>query len=471
MMYTRVKIKKVSAEKASPSYVKDSPHGKILQTKSLYRAEYPEHTRIISDTAQPACMGSGTTARELGYIFDTRETENTDSDRETEHESSFGRVICAVFSVFLGAAMIYFSGVSAPEYVDRFFMSAYNTVTEKYAEVFAAGSFSAESFTGAENNESSAVEVTDERTEIPDDVNTTFPADFGASTENSYIASLAVGGAASDNSLQTQSASVNEEMPAPQGTAVTVSKNLSPGSDKIYISNETHLVPDLDSLALAQYPISVNADEQDLPRVLIVHTHGTEGYSDSTPDGTARTTDKNKNVVRVGRELAQLLNMYGIPTLHSETMHDEISYITSYNSSKKEVQKLLSLHPSIKYVIDVHRDAIPNDGNSRVKPIAEIGGEGTAQLMLVVGTNAGGGDHPGYIRNLTVAAHLQKQMNDTYPGLARPVNIRSAIFNQNVCSGAFLLEVGSDANTLNEALAAVRLFARCFAATEFQQSR
>lgn len=472
MMYTRVKVKKVAAEKASPSYVKDNSPRKIVQTKSLYRSEYPEHTKIISDTVHTVCSGTGTSARELGCVFDTRETTPEHDFADDRRVSSFGRVICAVFSIFLGAAMIYLSGVSAPEYVDRFFMAAYNTITEKYTEVFAAENFPLKSIVETETKDSS--EMTSEEN-LPDasanGTQTIFTEDFQTPSENSYIASLAGGGAAADNSAQTQSASASNEMSAPQENAVTVSRNLSPGSDRIYISNETKLAPDLDSLAAAQYPISVKAGEESLPRVLIVHTHGTEAYSDSTPDGATRTTDKNKNVVRVGKELAGLLNLYGIPTLHSETMHDEISYITSYNSSKKEVQKLLALHPSIKYVIDVHRDAIPNDGNSRVKPIAHIGGESTAQLMLVVGTNAGGGDHPGYIHNLTVAAYLQKQMNDTYPGLARPVNIRSAIFNQNVCSGAFLLEVGSDANTLDEALAAARLFARCFAATEFQQSR
>ncbi len=467
MMYTRIKIKHTPAEKTSPSYTKEALHSKLAQTKSLYRSPYPEHTKIITETAQTMCGsddGDGLCAHQ--FFLDTQ--ENNGTAHNEEYVSSFGRVVCALFSVFLGAALIYLSEVNAPEYVDRLFMTAYDAVTERYTEVIAAQPFSQQKY----NSENGTAESSDVVAEI--NVNTEQNADtektkvttaqnFYGNTENSYIADIA-GAIKTQASVDAVAASGVSETPLAKPEAVTVSKNLSPGSDKIYIMNETTLEPDLDSLAAAKYPIMVKAGEESLPRVLIVHTHGTEAYSDSTTDGTTRTTDTDKNVVRVGRELAKLLNLYGIPTLHSETMHDEISYITSYNSSKKEVQNLLAKHPSIKYVIDVHRDAIPNDGENRVKPLAEINGENTAQLMLVVGTNAGGGNHPDYIQNLTVASHLQKSMNDTYPGLARPVNIRSAIFNQNVCSGAFLLEVGSDANTLDEALAAVRLFARSFAA-------
>lgn len=470
-MYTRVKIKQVPAEKNSPSYTASGSPRKITQTKSLYRSEYPEHTKIITEAsqvvAQAARLGGIPDACDSRFVPDAGVAA---AETQEEHVSSFGRVICTIFSAFLGAVLIYLSGVSAPEYVDSFFMAAYNTVTEKYTEVFAAENLQPQPSRDAAGGEAvDAIFRNDTPDEPEKDTEAVFTDDFQRYAENSYIASIA-GEAKAETPEQTLSASVSGEEQPRAADAVTVSRNLSPGSDKIYIMNETHLAPDLDSLAAAQYPIYVKAEEESLPRVLIVHTHGTEAYSDSTPDGTTRTADKDKNVVRVGAELAELLNLYGIPTLHSETMHDEISYITSYSSSKKEVQKLLALHPSIKYVIDVHRDAIPDDGENRVKPVARIGGESTAQLMLVVGTNAGGGDHPGYVQNLTVAAHLQKKMNETYPGLARPINVRNAIFNQNVCSGAFLLEVGSDGNTLEEALAAVRLFARCFAATEFQRS-
>ncbi len=462
MMYTRFKISSPNGNRSAPAYTKKEQRLKTKE-RQLYRAPYPEHTRIITDSGTG--LQKKEAASEINYIFDL--SENTAEAAENYSSPVFTHVICALFSILLGSALIYLSGVSAPDYVNRGFMAAYNAVTEKYAEVFAdaaeygeyrepqaenASGFTSLPLVENENNgHTQSTETVRENQVI-----------HSGETENSYIASLA-GASEADALPQTVEASADEPHTG-SADAVTVSKNLSVGSDKIYTLDETGRGYDLDVLAAASYPIEVLAHENELPRVLIVHTHGTEAYADSTKDGTTRTTDTEKNVVRIGRELCSLLNSYGIPTLHSETMHDEISYITSYSSSKKEVQKLLEKHPTIKYVIDLHRDALPNDGQNRVKTLAEINGEGTAQVMLVMGTNAGGGNHPDFTKNLTVAAYLQQKMNQTYPGLARPVNIRSAIFNQNVCSGSILLEVGSDANTVDEALAAVRMFARCFAA-------
>ena len=83
--------------------------------------------------------------------------------------------------------------------------------------------------------------------------------------------------------------------------------------------------------------------------------------------------------------------------------------------------------------------------------------------MLVVGTDGGGSYHPGWRTNMTVAAHLQQTLNDIYPTLARPMNIRTAAFNQSLCPGSLLLECGSCANTVEEAENAIKLFASAYA--------
>ncbi len=286
-------------------------------------------------------------------------------------------------------------------------------------------------------------------------------------TENSFFGSMIEKSTANFPEETTQTQVFSEQNYGDMQTAV-MAMNLSRGSDKVYSSNETKLNLDTEALARSQYPIRAELTQE--PLVLILHTHGTECYIDSTPDGQVRSTDTSKNVVRVGSELATILNDFGIPTIHSQTMHDELSYITAYNSSKKEAQEYLAAFPSIKYIIDLHRDALPDSGTSRVKGVCKQGGEDTAQLMFVVGTNAGGGNHPNYLENLTVTSHIQAEMNSLYPGLARPINVRNVIFNQNICSGSFILEVGSDANTLEEALSAIELFGRAFAGVVLENS-
>ncbi len=240
-----------------------------------------------------------------------------------------------------------------------------------------------------------------------------------------------------------------------------VCRDLSRGGDGIYLLNETGRDIDVEALSASPLPEALRLYGTEEPEVLILHTHGTESYIDTG----SRSTDTEKNVVRVGDELAKVLEAYGISVLHSRTMHDEYSYITAYKSSKTEAQKLLASYPSVKYVIDLHRDALPKDGGARIKCVSDIHGTAAAQMMLVIGSDAGGGNHPNYTENLAAASRLQAEMNREFPTLMRPINLRSAVFNQDICRGAMILEVGCSDNTLEEALCAVRCFAKAFVRT------
>lgn len=462
MTYTRFTVPTRNGDIKKPSYTKSNKG--MNSNSSLYSAKYPEHTYVADDLQKPRDAETETT---LDYVFSAGEPSQTEYIPE-RHRGSLRLVptVCLVISVMVGSLIIYLSGIQAPDYVRNAFVYSYDALSTKYERLFykiiqdekaaAEGLFSDSHYISTQvvGQESSR------DTEISN-----------ATVEGGFIASAAVAESKKNGSAEgTDTSTVSayddlDEITNTDANALIVSKNLSRGSDKVYALNETSLSLDTDALATAAYPIAAQNTASGEPLVLIVHTHGTECYSDSTADGSVRTTDKDKNVVRVGKELADILNSYGIPTLHSDTMHDEISYITSYQSSRKEITQMLELYPSVKYVIDLHRDAIPNDGNKRVKSYAEINGEASAQVMFVIGTNAGGGNHPYFADNLTVASHVQKRLNDVYPGLARPINVRNAIFNQNLSQGSLLLEVGSDANTLDEALTAVRLFARCFAET------
>jgi len=83
----------------------------------------------------------------------------------------------------------------------------------------------------------------------------------------------------------------------------------------------------------------------------------------------------------------------------------------------------------------------------------------------VVGSDAGGQNHPAWRDNLALATAVQSGLNQDYPTLARPMILRSSRFNQHLSPGALLVEVGSHGNTLQEALAAARLFARSLSET------
>ena len=229
----------------------------------------------------------------------------------------------------------------------------------------------------------------------------------------------------------------------------------------VYIENRPGL--DLDVAALASADLSLELPKEG-PQVLIVHTHGSEAY---TPDGTdtyvptgeCRTLDTAKNVVRVGDEIARVLTEMGLTVVHDTQLYDYPEYNGAYDRSLAAVEAWLEQYPSIRVVLDVHRDALVGEDGTIYKPITTVNGEQAAQVMLVMGSNALY-DHPHWQENLSLAVKLQKEMNTLWPTLARPIGLRENRYNQQTTTGSLLVEIGAHGNTLQEALAAARMFAR-----------
>ena len=233
----------------------------------------------------------------------------------------------------------------------------------------------------------------------------------------------------------------------------------------VYIENRPGLALDVAALAEAQLTLSL---PEEGPQVLIVHTHGSEAY---TPDGgdtyvatgECRTTDTTKSVVRVGDEIAKVLTEMGLTVVHDTGLYDYPEYNGAYDRSLAAVENWLVQYPSIQVVLDVHRDALIGADGTVYKPITTINGEKCAQVMLVMGSNALY-DHPNWLENLSLAVKVQKEMNTLWPTLARPIGLRENRYNQQTAPGAMLVEIGSHGNTLQEALAAARMFARALGA-------
>ena len=223
----------------------------------------------------------------------------------------------------------------------------------------------------------------------------------------------------------------------------------------------------LAAAAAGPLPFEIELDSAE-PQVLILHTHATETYQlwDDLvfdPGFAARTQDKTANMCAVGARMAEVLNAAGINTLHDETLHDSPSYTESYGRSAQTARAYLEQYPSIKVILDVHRDAIEADG-MRIKPVADINGEPTAQVMLIAGCDNGTTVNlPRWEQNLAFAAAWEQAMESAYPGLTRPVLCGYRFYNQDITTGSLLIEVGGHANTLAEAVRAGEYAARALA--------
>lgn len=218
----------------------------------------------------------------------------------------------------------------------------------------------------------------------------------------------------------------------------------------------------VDEAALLQQPLQLGL-AQDAPQVLIVHTHTTEAYAKEAGQSydtlvNARTLDEQYNMIRVGDAVAEVLRQNGIQVIHDTTVNDYPSYNGAYDRMKAIIEADLAQYPSIRMVLDIHRDAAADANGDPLPLTATFSGEDYAQVMLVVGTDEGGLPHPNWQQNLSCALKLQALMNRDWPGLCRDLDLRRERFNQNQTPGSLLVEFGTDGNTLSQALRSAEVF-------------
>lgn len=220
--------------------------------------------------------------------------------------------------------------------------------------------------------------------------------------------------------------------------------------------------PDLQALLLQQLQWDLTGDE---PAILIIHTHGTEAYTPTADTlyqshAAYRTTDTRYNVISMGDELTRLLQEAGLSVIHDRTAYDYLDYENAYVNSRAAVQAYLKQYPSIQMVLDLHRDAAENADGSQWASSATVDGTDSAQLMFVVGTDALGDRHPDWQTNLSIAEKLTVLAEKTAPGLCRHIDLRAKRYNQDLASGALIVEVGSAGNTHAEAMNAIPVLAQ-----------
>ena len=230
-------------------------------------------------------------------------------------------------------------------------------------------------------------------------------------------------------------------------------------ADELELYYASTVDPDIPAL-LAQ-PLQWNLRGEE-PTVLIIHTHTTESYTrvDEPYSESAawRTADEEYNMVSIGDIVSWILEENGIPVIHDRELHDYPSYNGSYTRTRKAIEDYVNQHPSIQLILDLHRDAA-GEGRNQMRTRATVDGQSSAQLMLVMGTN-----YDTYEENLSLALKVHAQLEAQCPGITRPLQLRAARFNQDLCPGALLVEVGAAGNTHPEARRAAEQLAKAIAA-------
>lgn len=226
--------------------------------------------------------------------------------------------------------------------------------------------------------------------------------------------------------------------------------------ENFFVKNKTAY--NLNIGELLKEPLGFEMENSRKVQVLIMHTHTCESYMDSDQgfyweDFYPRTTDCSKNISQVGETIAQSLKDAGIGVIHDSTIHDSPSYNGAYYRSYDTIENYIKKYPDIKVVLDIHRDSIgTGENNGKIKPTFTYNGKKAAQIMIMAGYDPDGSqDFPDWNYNLRFALRIQQKAETLYPGITRPMDFGEFVYNMNVNTGSLLIEIGTDANTLDEA--------------------
>lgn len=188
------------------------------------------------------------------------------------------------------------------------------------------------------------------------------------------------------------------------------------------------------------------------PQILIFHTHAHEWFADSR-DGVREDT-----VVGVGDELTRILTEeYGYNVIHYAKQY-QAKY--AYNEALPDLKALLKKYPSIKVILDVHRDGVAE--NTKTHTSVTINNETMAKLMFFNGLcrntkgPIAGYQNPNLKMNLAFSLQMRLYAMETFPQLTKYNFLKSWRYNMHMMERYSLVEVGDNNNTVAEAKAAMK---------------
>ncbi len=201
--------------------------------------------------------------------------------------------------------------------------------------------------------------------------------------------------------------------------------------------------------------IGVGDEDKDVV-VGIYNTHTGETYSQT--DGTDRLEGQRGGVVKVAQAVQEVLEKeYSLRVVRSDTIHDT-RYATSYLESEKTAKEMVANHTKMITMLDIHRDA----GRSHQDSLVTVKGQQVAPILIIIGSDARR-PFPNWKQNYAFACRLAAKMDELSPGLCLGVRVKEGRYNQQLHPGAILVEVGTDTNSLEEAVASGKMLAEALA--------
>ncbi|HHV72422.1 MAG TPA: hypothetical protein GXX38_07430 [Clostridia bacterium] len=160
-----------------------------------------------------------------------------------------------------------------------------------------------------------------------------------------------------------------------------------------------------------------NNDQKDLsseePIVGIVYTLTSQNYHPKQPFAEEGLGE----ITQVGICLENKLISQNIKTINDLTIHDQPVFSQAYSKAQTTVDKLLKANPQLKLIIDLHRDAVPEDKPLDYTTIKLASGDSAAKVLFAVNQS----DQNNV--SLNAAQFISDYLNQSVPGLSRGIKI------------------------------------------------
>lgn len=226
-----------------------------------------------------------------------------------------------------------------------------------------------------------------------------------------------------------------------------------------YLQNPNYIIKNNFHIQELQNNIVVDNEvvESKSIEVYIYSTHETESYSDKYLEVyNIKPTVKTMSYI-----LKDYLEDLGIKTYIEEKSITKIlkdhnwSYKYSYDASKIAITDTINNNPSLKLIIDLHRDSSPLS-----KTLLNYNNTTYAKILFVIGL-----EHQNYSNNLELATTLNNLLINEIPGISRGLSKKSGpgvngIYNQDLSPKSVLIELGGQYNEIEELNNSLKVLAK-----------
>ena len=192
------------------------------------------------------------------------------------------------------------------------------------------------------------------------------------------------------------------------------------------------------------------------PQILIYHTHGSETYRGS------KKGKKSDTVIGVGDVLVKNLRKKNIAVIHDRNIYDvkngKEERSKAYNYAANAIEDHLKKYPSIKVVIDLHRDGV----SEQTKLVTTQKGRRMAQIMFFNGLSKKASGNISYLQNKNLQGNLSFSLQlklvcmRRFQNLAKPIYLKGYRYNMHLKERFTLIELGNENNTLQEEINATK---------------